>query len=75
MVNYLLMFSHCVVSNSFGTTWTTACQASLSMEFPRQEDWSCHFLCQEIFPTQGLNPHLFDRRILYRLTTWEDIVH
>ena len=26
-----------------------------SMEFSRQEYWSCHFLLQGIFPTQGLN--------------------
>ena len=24
----------------FGTPWTVACQAPLSMEFPRQEYWS-----------------------------------
>ena len=28
------------MSNSFVTPWSGACQASLSMEFPRQEDWS-----------------------------------
>ena len=26
--------------NSFATQWTTACQAPLSMEFPRQEYWT-----------------------------------
>ena len=36
----LLLFSHYVVSNSFGTPWIVACQASLSMGFPRQEYWS-----------------------------------
>ena len=35
-------FSHSVVSDSFATPWTVACQAPLSMGFPRQE--SCHFL-------------------------------
>ena len=31
-----------------------------------------HFLLQEIFPTQGLNPGLlFGRRILYHGATWE----
>ena len=41
------------------TPWTVAHWASLSMRFPRQEYWSgCHFLLQEIFLTQGLNPHL-----------------
>ena len=32
-----------LVSKSFptlATSWTVACQASLSMGFPRQEDWS-----------------------------------
>ena len=40
----------------FVTPWTTACPASLSMGFPRQEYWSgCHFLLQGSFLTQGLN--------------------
>ena len=34
----------------------------------------CHFLLQEIFPTQGLNPHLLCLlhcwQILYHCTTW-----
>ena len=29
-----------VMSNSYVTTWTVACQAPLSMEFSRQEYWS-----------------------------------
>ena len=33
-------------------------QGPLSMEFSRQEYWSCHALLQGIFPTQGLNPGL-----------------
>ena len=41
------------------TPWTVACQASLSMEFSRQEYWNrCHFLLQGIFLTQGLNLRL-----------------
>ena len=36
----LLLFSHEIVSDSFETLWTVACQASLSMGFPRQEYWS-----------------------------------
>ena len=36
----LFLFSHSVVSDSFVTPWTIACQAPLSMEFPRQEYWS-----------------------------------
>ena len=35
---------HCsylvVLSNSFATPWTVACQPPLSMGFPRQEYWS-----------------------------------
>ena len=35
-----LLFSCQVVSNSFVTPWTVACQALLSMGFSRQEYWS-----------------------------------
>ena len=28
------------MSDSFATPWTVACQAPLSVEFPRQEYWS-----------------------------------
>ena len=35
-----LLFSHSVVSDSFATPWTVACQAPLSMGFPREEYWS-----------------------------------
>ena len=31
---------HSVTSDSFSTPWTVACQAPLSMRFPRQEHWS-----------------------------------
>ena len=40
------------------TLQTAAHQALLSVGFPRQEYWSCHFLLQGIFLTQGSNPHL-----------------
>ena len=36
----LLVFSCQVKSDSFMTPWTVACQAPLSMRFPRQEYWS-----------------------------------
>ena len=40
--------------------WTVACQALLSMGFPRQNTGvGCHFLLQGIFPIQGSNPGLF----------------
>ena len=40
--------------------WTVACQAIRSVIFFRQEYWSCPFLLQGIFPTQGWNPHLLN---------------
>ena len=58
---YLLM---CVCSVTspvwlFETPHIVACQASLSMEFSRQDTGvGCHFLFQGIFPTQGLNLRL-----------------
>ena len=56
----------------FETPWTVACQAPVSMKFSRQEYWSglC-FLLQGIFMTQGLNPHLHCRQILYHCATWK----
>ena len=52
------------------TPWTVAHQAPLCVGFPRQEYWSHgHFLCQEIFQTQGSNPGLLHyRQILHRLS-------
>ena len=59
--------SHSVMSNLFVTPWMVAHQAPLSMEFSRQEYWSCsHSLIQGIFPNQRSNlglPHC--RQILY----------
>ena len=53
----------------FGTPWTVVYQAPLSMDFPgKNTGVGCHFLLQEIFPTQGLNPGLSHcRQTLYRL--------
>ena len=48
----LLLFSRYVVSNSFGTPWTVACQAPLSMRFPRQE-----YRSGSPFPSPGDLPH------------------
>ena len=45
-----------VVSDSFATAWTVACQAPLSMKFSRQEYWSglpfqeCHILNEAWLP-------------------------
>ena len=51
----------------FATLWTVPQQASLSMEFPRQEYWmSCHFQFEGIFLTEGANLGLLHcRKILY----------
>ena len=74
--------SECLVTKScltLITPWTVAHQAPLSMGFSRHlctGDFPgtnigivCHFLLQEIFPTQGLNPSLLHcRQILYHLS-------
>ena len=39
IINEVLVLSRSVGSNSFAAPWTVACQALLSMEFPRQEYW------------------------------------
>ena len=62
----------CLVSKSCLTVsapWTVACQAPLSMGFPRQEYWSgCCFLLQGIFLTQGSTCiPCIGRQILYHL--------
>jgi len=50
-------------------SWTVACQASLWDSPGKYTGMGSHFLFQEIFPTQGLNPHLRGllpcRQILY----------
>ena len=57
------LVSHSVMSNSFATAWTIACQASLSVEFSRQETGvASHSLLQGIFPTQGSNLDLLHCR-------------
>ena len=45
------------MSNSFVTPWTAACQAVLSMEFPRQEYWSGQpFPSPGDLPNPGIKP-------------------
>ena len=57
--NFLLLFSHSVVSDSFVTPWTVTHQAPLSWDFPgKNTRVGCHFLLQRIFPTSGSNPRL-----------------
>ena len=44
-----------VVSNSFTSPWTIACQPPLSMEFSRQEYWNVLlFLPLDYFPKPGI---------------------
>ena len=73
----LFLFSYSVVSDSFVTSWTVACQAPLSMGLPRQEYWS-----MLPFPPPGvlLDPGIkrmslvspaLARQILYLSATWE----
>ena len=53
----LSLFRHEVVSDSFGTPWTVACQTPLSKGFPRQEYWSgLLFPSSEDLPDPGLEP-------------------
>ena len=59
----------------FGTTWTAACQAPLSVGFFKNPVMGCHFLLQGIFPIQGSNPGLWHwRQILYHWATREAFV-
>ena len=65
----LLFFSYQVMSNSFAKPWTVACQAPLSMGFPRQKYWLP-------FPSPGdlLSPGVESptgMEILYHWATWE----
>ena len=54
---FTLGISYSVVSDSFMTPWTVACQAPLSMEFSSKNTGvGSHSLLQVIFPSQGLNP-------------------
>ena len=50
----------CAQMSLFAAPWTEACQASLSVEFfsGKNTGVGCHFLLQEIFLTQGSNPHI-----------------
>ena len=53
----LLLFSLQVMSDSLTTPWTTALQAPLSMEFPRQEYWSgLPFPSAGDLPDPGIKP-------------------
>ena len=58
-----------LLSRSFVTPRTTACQAALSMEFSKNTAGGCHPLLQGIFPTQGSTLGLLhSKHIPYRLS-------
>ena len=61
------------MSNFFATPWTVACQAPLSMGFPRQEYWRwLPFPSPGDLLHQWSNPCLLlGRQILYHWATWE----
>ena len=51
------MLSHLVVSDSFESPWTVACQTPLSMGFSRQEYWSgLPFLIPGDLPDPRIEP-------------------
>ena len=57
----------------FATPWTAACQAPLSMEFPRQEYWSGVAISfrGSSQPRGQIHVSCLDRWILYQWATWE----
>ena len=58
------LFSCQAVSDSFVTTWTVACQAPLSMGFPRQESFSrLSFSSPGNFLIKRLNPCLLNWQV------------
>ena len=62
------------MSDSFVTPWTTACQAPLSMGFPRQEHWSgfsSSFSRGSSQPRDRTHVSWIGRQILYPWATWE----
>ena len=63
----------CCLGQCFVTPWTVACQAPLSVGFPRQEYWSAlPFPSPMDITEQESNLHLLNcRQILYHCATWE----
>ena len=52
-----MLFNHSVMSASFATPWTIACEVLLSMEFSRQGYWSgLPFPSPEGLPNPGIEP-------------------
>ena len=56
----LLLLNYSLMSSSFETLWTIAYQAPLSMAFPRQEYWSCHFFSIQELNLPLVSPALAD---------------
>ena len=55
----VLLFSHSVISDSLGTTWTEPTRPLCPWDFPGKNTVvGCHYLLQGIFLTQGPNPYL-----------------
>jgi len=60
------------MSDSFATPWTVAQQAPLSMQFPRQENWSeLPFPSAGDLPNPGVKPEYSALQILYHLSHQE----
>ena len=56
-VGFFFLFVCLVMNDSFATPWTVACQAPLSMGFPRQEYWSVlPFPSPRELPEPGIEP-------------------
>ena len=57
MLSSLLLLPSCSVRSDYVTPWTVACQAPLSMGFPRQEYWSgLPFPFPGDLPDPGIKP-------------------
>ena len=70
ILSVCLSFSHLVASDSYATPWMVPTRLLYPWDFPdKNNGMGHHFLLQEIFPTQGSNPHLLHyREILYQLS-------
>ena len=73
-VDLLLLFSHSVVSDSFGTPWTAAHPAPLSMGFSRQQYGSgLPFPSPGNLPVPGTEPMTHDSCTADRFFTTEEV--
>ena len=69
----MLLFSHLVMSHSFATPWTVACQAPLCMGFPRQilVRVAVSFSRGSSQPRNRTHVSCIGRWVLYHWATWE----